>query len=276
MRNKRGFTLIELLVVVAIIALLSSVIMPALKMAKITANRVMCRANLRQWGVIWKNYTTDFDDKMPHGNWGVGSIGESVEEGTWLVALTDYYESYKIRFCPTAVKDNKTENGSFPFMTWGPRAAEWQEEHPNHWRSTIYFKGSYGINDFAHLPTNINKVRKDKFALGPDYENKFWGTPNVRNGSEVPVMIDSVRFKIRPKPTNLPPPTETNMGPSSNGWLRYACVNRHKETVNSLFLDWSVRSVGLKELWVLEWYRGWEAVIPDPWPKWMERMEDYQ
>jgi len=33
------------------------------------------------------------------------------------------------------------------------------------------------------------------------------------------------------------------------------CINRHDGFVNCLFMDWSVRKVGLKELWMLKWHR---------------------
>jgi prepilin-type processing-associated H-X9-DG protein len=35
------------------------------------------------------------------------------------------------------------------------------------------------------------------------------------------------------------------------------CINRHRGNINVAFLDSSVRSVGLKEIWKLEWHRGW-------------------
>ena len=286
MRKKRGFTLIELLVVVAILALLVSIIMPALKMAKITANRIMCRANLKQWGMIWKNYTTEFDDEFPWGNWGINSMGDVAEDGTWLISLVNYYESYKIRFCPTAVKDNNTELGTFPTKTWGPKTEEWISTHENHFKADPYtFKGSYGINDFIHKPDNPNKLRRSgkhwTDHMGPEYEKKFWGTSVVSNGSEVPLMFDCDAYKMLPANTNRPPPGRTQRGNSKTlGQLRLACVDRHgNDTVNHLFLDWSVRSVGLKELWVLKWDRYWEPCIPPnaawEWPEWMKHMKDY-
>ena len=41
------------------------------------------------------------------------------------------------------------------------------------------------------------------------------------------------------------------------------CPNRHNGFVNSLFCDWSVRKLGLKELWTLKWHR--EFDINGPW-----------
>lgn len=63
-RHKRAFTLIELLVVIAIIALLLSVIMPALKSAKAQAQGAVCLANVNSLAKCWTIYAQENDDQL--------------------------------------------------------------------------------------------------------------------------------------------------------------------------------------------------------------------
>ena len=101
MLRNRGFTLIELLVVIAIIALLLSILTPALRRVKQQAIAVVCKSNLKQWGLIWGFYFQDNKNKFPSGN-----------NGVWVEPLRPYYKDggEKMRVCPTATK-NEDEGG---------------------------------------------------------------------------------------------------------------------------------------------------------------------
>ncbi|MHC4109506.1 MAG: type II secretion system protein [Planctomycetota bacterium] len=72
-----GFTLIELLVVVSIIALLLAIILPVLGKARMLANRIVCKSNLRQIAHAWEMYLDDNDGTFYQG------VNADVDYGGW-------------------------------------------------------------------------------------------------------------------------------------------------------------------------------------------------
>ncbi len=64
MKTNKGFTLIELLVVIAIIALLLSIVTPALQRAREAARQVVCSSQLKQWGVALSGFAVDNPNRM--------------------------------------------------------------------------------------------------------------------------------------------------------------------------------------------------------------------
>lgn len=76
--KKYGFTLVELLVVIAIIALLLSVLMPALNKARIQARKAICAANFHQVGVVNQSYATEFRSLIPRFGYDDRKLGDPI------------------------------------------------------------------------------------------------------------------------------------------------------------------------------------------------------
>jgi prepilin-type N-terminal cleavage/methylation domain-containing protein len=88
-----GFTLIELLVVIAIIAILASMLLPALSRSKLKAQSIKCANNLKQMGVAHFMYVNDFGKTVPYAQY----------QDLWMRAYIEFHAAVnQVRLCPTA------------------------------------------------------------------------------------------------------------------------------------------------------------------------------
>lgn len=126
--NPKGFTLIELLVVISIIALLVGILLPALAMARQSAQSASCMSNLRQLVIGWTAYGVDHQSIMPasdfrttnaNGNykywWGYANPGTNAFEPN-TGYLSPYIPTGTTEGCP-ATPDK--ENGAWGFVDYG-------------------------------------------------------------------------------------------------------------------------------------------------------------
>ena len=230
--------------------------MPALSQVKTQAKGVACQSNLHQWAVMWQMYAEDND-----GHFQVGEGGESQDtDNRWPTVLRDYYKEDKIRLCPMAKKPS-TEGGQNPMCAWG--------------RLNDGMFASYGFNEWlCNRPVGESESE--------NYWRKIFG---IERSNNIPLFLDCRWYDVWVHSIDVPPPTDgSEIGLSGSNEIRRVCLNRHKESVNCTFLDWTVRKVDLKELWTLKWHKNYDTknlwtlaggVTDDDWPDWMKGMKAY-
>ncbi|MBM4070472.1 MAG: DUF1559 domain-containing protein [Planctomycetes bacterium] len=87
-KTRRGFSLIEMLVVMAIIAVLVSLLLPAVQWAREAANRTQCTNNIKQIALAMHQYEHDFKT-LPPSRILLPDLSSS---GTWAVLILPYME----------------------------------------------------------------------------------------------------------------------------------------------------------------------------------------
>lgn len=265
--GRKGWTLLELLVVIALVGLLLSISLPALRKAKLHARSVICLSRLRQGGNTM-------------AMWADANGGYSFPSSRrWQVELRLHSPDKKneMLFCPRATRF-ASEGAWQPFAAYNAfsfgdsLSATLAGGDPE-----VFFVpdaycgyGSYGLNGWVSNPPPQAKVNPRGLPTA-----NHWRRVAVRGASAIPLFADAMWLDGFPHHTDPPgrveadPPGAPYAG--TPGQMSVFCLNRHEGYVNAVFLDLAARKVGLKELWKLKWHRQYDIDAPTPeWPEWMK------
>jgi prepilin-type N-terminal cleavage/methylation domain-containing protein len=115
-RVQHAFTLVELLVVIAIIAIIASLLLPALATAKERSNRTVCRNNVRQWCLGLLLYAEDNDEAFPKAHpSGSGNVNPYWMDVKFRDLMNVKYRVPRAQFyCPSNKKWNRDDFWKWP------------------------------------------------------------------------------------------------------------------------------------------------------------------
>ena len=266
-KYREGFTLIELLVVVSVIGLLAAILTPTFTMARDSAMNAYCKSRLGHLGQAYATYLDDNNGRFHKGYCLDNCSDDSTinKKDIWLGALENYYEDKSYLFCPQADLV-EMEGGHYPDMAWQMRNASQFSELAD----SGLDKGSYCLNWWVNSSEGNNVNCRFKWEKLP-----------IDNCENVPVLADGGDFTaaVRDDLSHIPYKnpidsslTERDFKLNCFGINKFL-MKRHSGGVNVLFMDWSVRTTSLIDLYALDWHKEYQPVSENDaawqWPDWM-------
>jgi prepilin-type N-terminal cleavage/methylation domain-containing protein/prepilin-type processing-associated H-X9-DG protein len=235
----RGFTLIELLVVIAIIAILASMLLPALSKAKDKAKTTQCMNNNRQMIFASKMYSSDNLSKFP---WTFTLEGNQLNRSNWYVYLMPYQQARKILLCPVRPRRVNIAGGGtvFPYTIEGEVEYASDGTYGNYganfrmggcwWPNTWQFKGI--TDDRVRSPARTIYITDGGSAAKNTTDPKQCVTPQSRPKPGCWILHDVANDN--PCVGCVSSPDDPNWG---------GPLPRHNERSNNAFVDGHVEAM---------------------------------
>ncbi len=256
--SNKGFTLIELLVVISIIALLVSILMPALGKAKEQARAVVCLSNLKQAALAAYEYAVDNDDRCVP-SWKQSKFVIKAEPRTWHVFLRDYHnDSWDLVRCPAARYPSESEMRA-NLGDWGTAKTFWRLKSQVHHDDLKKDYGAFGYNDWLESgladPVNDNRSFLKMSVAGvrtnevPMFGDCVW--PDSGWVRETDAVIDP-EYRLRPHEA------------AAQGFLWRWSLDRHSGGINMSFMDGHGQRVEIDDLLELQWHKKWNRSLVNP------------
>ena len=181
-RSRRGFTLVELLVVIGIIALLVSILLPALNKAREDAKRVRCLSNQRQLVMAYQMYYTENKGRLTSSNTPAFAPPDSLHWWSWAAAgnsldclsngkLWPYVKAYEVYKCPNdrvmythtySINGHLAGEGPNPIYTQGAIQKAYatfvfiEELDPRGYEINSFMVNRYPGNSWTDVPSNMH------------------------------------------------------------------------------------------------------------------------
>ncbi|WP_437191713.1 DUF1559 family PulG-like putative transporter [Planctomicrobium sp. SH527] len=201
--GKSGFTLIELLVVIAIIAILVSLLLPAVQQAREAARRSQCKNNLKQLGLAMHNYI-DIYGGLPPGF--VQAPPTTFNQLTWvamILPMIDQANSYNklnfnINIGSLVAGTPNAEVASKPLVAMlCPSDGNNMDGQPP--GTSLYARGNYGASAGIGPMLKVITAADVAYALtragrGPFEANTFTKVAAITDGTSNSVLIGEMRI----------------------------------------------------------------------------------